>query len=230
VVSRLTLWINGEEREAAFGRRAQVRQAYEQVVKVQRRDPVLVTTVGPDLVQMQCFPVPANGTMKVRVGVTAPLQLGGARRGDVQLPHLVDRNFAVAGGNVHVVWVESRAPLHAATEGLHAASGPSPAQGRPKSGVRGVLSDAQLASRVTLSAKPPGGVDRVWFEDPFDASVGVIVQHVEAYTEPAPPSVHRAHAAGNFGSRRGRNPPPARVPGRAGRRAAAPPRVGSGRR
>jgi hypothetical protein len=46
-VSRVTLWVDGEEREAAFAARADVRKAYERVVKKQR-DPLLVTTNGPD--------------------------------------------------------------------------------------------------------------------------------------------------------------------------------------
>ncbi|HJP94283.1 MAG TPA: VIT domain-containing protein [Pyrinomonadaceae bacterium] len=59
VVSRLTLWVNGEEREAAFAGRSQVRQAYQQVV-ARRRDPVLVTTAGRDRILVQCFPVPPD--------------------------------------------------------------------------------------------------------------------------------------------------------------------------
>lgn len=80
VVSRLTLWANGEEREAAFAGRSKVRAAYQEVAVQQRRDPVLVTTAGPDRVLIQCFPVPRNGgTMKVRLGITAPLLLTPAR-------------------------------------------------------------------------------------------------------------------------------------------------------
>ena len=60
VVSRLTLWIDGEPREAAFGTRSAVRQAYERVVRRQR-DPVLVTTSGPDRILVQAFPVPGAG-------------------------------------------------------------------------------------------------------------------------------------------------------------------------
>ena len=60
VVSRLTLWVNGEEREAAFAGRTQTRQAYQTVVRVERRDPVLVTTSGRDRILVQCFPVPAK--------------------------------------------------------------------------------------------------------------------------------------------------------------------------
>src|SRR5262249_45352242 len=50
VVSRATLWVNGEEREAAYGARDQVRAAYQQVAVLQRRDPLLVTTRGADRV------------------------------------------------------------------------------------------------------------------------------------------------------------------------------------
>jgi hypothetical protein len=95
VVSRLTLWIAGEEREAAFGGRGQTRQAYERVVQ-RRRDPVLVTTCGPDSVLVQCFPVPANGEMKVRLGLTVPLTVGADGQAvTLPAPAILDRNFRV---------------------------------------------------------------------------------------------------------------------------------------
>ena len=55
-VSRLTLWVNGEPREAAFSTVSKVKAAYKAVAVVQRRDPVLVNVVGPDTVMVQCFP------------------------------------------------------------------------------------------------------------------------------------------------------------------------------
>jgi hypothetical protein len=55
VVSRLTLWVNGEPREAAFAGRGKVRQAYQQVAMRQRRDPVLITASGRDRILVQCF-------------------------------------------------------------------------------------------------------------------------------------------------------------------------------
>lgn len=69
VVSRLTLWVNGEEREAAFAERGKVQAAYDSVVRT-RRDPALVTTQGGDVINVQCFPVQPNGEMKIRLGVT----------------------------------------------------------------------------------------------------------------------------------------------------------------
>ncbi|NLF23818.1 MAG: hypothetical protein GX590_11745 [Lentisphaerae bacterium] len=94
VVSRLTLWIDGEEREAAFGGRSQVRQAYERVVS-RRRDPVLVGTCGPDRIQVQCYPVPPNGgEMKIRLGITAPLAIDAdGASGRLDAPAIVERNF-----------------------------------------------------------------------------------------------------------------------------------------
>ena len=67
-VSRLTLWVNGEPREAAFSSVEKVKAAYKEIAVVQRRDPVLVTVAGPDTVMVQCFPVPAHGEMKIRFG------------------------------------------------------------------------------------------------------------------------------------------------------------------
>lgn len=102
VVSRVTLWIDGEEREAAFGGRAQTKAAYRSVVTV-RRDPLLVQTAGPGRVLAQCFPVPPRGSMKIRLGISAPV-----RDGVVELPYFGDRNFAADDVN-HSVWIDGGA-------------------------------------------------------------------------------------------------------------------------
>lgn len=109
VVSRLTLWVDGEEREAAFASRGQVRLAYEKVVRA-RRDPVLVTTQGQDRVLMQCFPVPRGGKrMKVRLGITAPLSFSAAGEAYFHAPRFTERNFGTAAG--HSLWLESTGPF-----------------------------------------------------------------------------------------------------------------------
>ncbi|MCX6851253.1 MAG: VIT domain-containing protein [Verrucomicrobia bacterium] len=104
-VSRLTLWINGEPREAAFGSRSQVTQAYRQTVVVERRDPVMVNMVGPDRVLTQCFPVPPNGSMKIRLGITAPLDA--QTPSALFMPLIVERNFIIPPAAKHAVWVQS---------------------------------------------------------------------------------------------------------------------------
>ena len=100
-VSRLTLWVNGEPREAAFSTVSKVKAAYKAVAIVQRRDPVLVNMVGPDTVMVQCFPVPAHGEMKIRLGVTAPLD--GLRW---ELPRIVECNFGLADELEHALWLQ----------------------------------------------------------------------------------------------------------------------------
>ncbi len=108
IVSRLTLWVNGEEREAAFAGRSQTREAYQKIAIQQRRDPVLVTTSGPDRVMMQCFPVPPDGgVMKIRFGITAPLHLESAAEGVVRMPVWLERNFTVRKGFTHAVWAQA---------------------------------------------------------------------------------------------------------------------------
>jgi hypothetical protein len=118
-VSRLTLWIDGEEREAAFGGRSQVREAYKKVVE-RRRDPVLVTTDGPDRILLQCFPVPPDGgQMKTRIGITCPLVVReagepGATHGLLPMPRILERNFGTSGTLQPTVWIDCDSALDGA--------------------------------------------------------------------------------------------------------------------
>ncbi len=119
VVSRLSLWIDGEEREAAYSTRGKVKAAYKKVVIVQRRDPAMVTTCGPDQVLLQCFPVPPGGVMKVKLGVTAPLALTSLSTGRMRLPYMEERNFNIPADLRHEVWLESDHALSNATAGVN---------------------------------------------------------------------------------------------------------------
>ncbi len=132
VVSRLTLWVAGEEREAAYAGRDTVRAAYERVVTA-RKDPALATTSGPGLVLLQCFPVPSRGTIKVKLGVTFPLQPTAPGKARAVLPRLLERNFSIGPDLAHSVSIASPGSLSAGTftrrtesvEGWLAALGPS---------------------------------------------------------------------------------------------------------
>jgi len=118
VVSRATLWVDGEEREAAYGGRGEVRAAYQQVAVVQRRDPLLVTTKGADRVLAQAFPVPRNGgAIKFKIGISAPLEITQSGKARLTLPALVDRNFSIGADAGHSIWLESRQAL-SGTSGL----------------------------------------------------------------------------------------------------------------
>ncbi|HEY6255543.1 MAG TPA: hypothetical protein VIY51_07080 [Xanthobacteraceae bacterium] len=121
VVSRATLWVDGEEREAAYGGRGELRAAYQRVAVQQRRDPLLVTTKGADRVLAQAFPVPRNGgSIKLKIGISAPLEIRDPAAARLVLPGLVDRNFSFAPDLRHSVWIESKQPLSAAAPGLTA--------------------------------------------------------------------------------------------------------------
>ncbi|RTL45140.1 MAG: hypothetical protein EKK48_03535 [Candidatus Melainabacteria bacterium] len=93
VVSRVTLWINGEAREAAFASPARTRAAYESVVK-RSRDPLLVTMLAPGKILVQCYPVPINGAMKIRLGFKIALQPGTSNTSTLVFPRLIASNFA----------------------------------------------------------------------------------------------------------------------------------------
>ncbi len=168
VVSRLTLWVNGEEREAAFASRMQTRAAYQEVAVRQRRDPVLVTTSGPNRILMQCFPIPPGGGMKVRIGITTPLVMSDSRNGRLPIPKIIERNFRLPPNLEHALWIESGSKLSSPLENLKpgvirkkSASGET-APFNEISVLRGQLADAALLSnRAALRIRLPEASIRV---------------------------------------------------------------------
>ncbi|WP_176159151.1 VIT domain-containing protein [Prosthecobacter debontii] len=153
-VSRLTLWVNGEPREAAFAAKAKVKAAYQAVVQAQR-DPVLVNMVGPDRVTTQCFPVPAQGIMKIRLGITAPLSEGG----NLHSPLFVERNFAVSTQIKHTLWVQSSTPFDSSLPGAMVQEGATHTW-------RQDVPDAQITQLAFHTSTPPYPV--VWTQDPYE--------------------------------------------------------------
>lgn len=179
VVSRLTLWVNGEEREAAFAERARVQAAYDAVVHT-RRDPVLVTSSGVDRVNVRCFPVPPNGEMKIRLGITAPLHLASDTQAWLRLPRFLERNFAIAAQIEHSVWVEAKQPAAAS----HAKLQPEHPQAKLYA-VRGQLPHIELAKQhPAIIADRAAGVTQVWTPDPTNQAE-VISQTFVVQEQPA---------------------------------------------
>jgi len=198
LVSRLTLWVNGEEREAAFAERGKVQAAYDSVVRT-RRDPVLVTTNGGDIVNMQCFPVQPNGEMKIRLGVTAPMQIemtkanaGGGANSEAQseaqseswmrLPYFIERNFRVDDNVTHSVWIESKRPLESSSSSLKPEH-PS----ADLYAVRGALSRAEMAKAFpAVRAVRSALVSEAWTRDPFSKTGELIAQRIEPKASTTP--------------------------------------------
>jgi len=174
VVSRLTLWIDGEEREAAFGGRARVKEAYRKVVR-RRRDPVLITTSGPDQVLMQCFPVPpGGGMMKLRLGITSPLALDGPDKGLVRLPAFRERNFHVEEELRHSVWFEGARPLQTANGMPALVAEPTP---EGMHAVRGELDDEYIEKPCSLMCRRDADV-QVTVAGDTRGEAGHVIQEV----------------------------------------------------
>ncbi len=178
VVSRLTLWVNGEEREAAFAGRSQVRKAYQAVAIQQRRDPVLVNTCGPDRILMQCFPVPRNGgVMKLRIGMTVPVMLDGAGQGLLRWPEFIERNFSVRESLRHSVWARANSGK-LSCDLLSAVNGQGALQGQLRD-----LDFAKQASLVRISRD--ANITSAWSKDARAAQQpSFIVQTLEKRNQP----------------------------------------------
>jgi hypothetical protein len=101
VVSSAYLWINGTPHRGTVGSRRSTRAAYVAVV-TKRRDPLLVTTYGPDRILVQCFPVPPNGTMHIQLGITTPLLVDSSPASYLPLPLFLERNFQATNHSVSV--------------------------------------------------------------------------------------------------------------------------------
>lgn len=179
VVSRLTLWVNGEEREAAFAGRSQVRDAYQKVAIQQRRDPVLVTTAGRDRVLVQCFPVPANkGEMKIRFGITLPLMLEDELHATLVLPHFVFRNFSIPGEVKHSIWIQGKTAMWP-TNSLLTSS-----RQQDVFSVAGTLDDQWLSDSNASVTLNRSGAKEMWTRDPHNAGFVIsqsVTEHSPAY-------------------------------------------------
>lgn len=98
IVSDAWLWIEGQPRPAAFGGKAQVRAAYQEVAVVQRRDPLLVTCTDPRRVLIQCFPVLPKNRMQIRLQLTQTVF-----EGNFKAATLTNTNFEVPSALTHTV-------------------------------------------------------------------------------------------------------------------------------
>jgi len=185
VVSRVTLWIDGVEREAVVAGRDATRRAYERVVRV-RRDPILVTTSAPDRILVQCFPVqPNGGVMKARIGITAPLQLASRTSGTLGLPYFTQRNFEVPAGVTHAIWMASKDTF--------AAPAPPLVREQVAGGeeVRGKIAEPQSPTPfAAVTVERPPAVTTAWTPERVGSGVtssnAIVRQTLQAATPQAP--------------------------------------------
>jgi hypothetical protein len=187
VASRATLWVNGEPREASVAGRAATRAAYQSVVSMSR-DPLLVTTDGAGRLLVQAFPIPPHAKLKLRIGLTAPLAIAPDGRRSLALPAIADRNFEIAKGLEHQLWVEADAAAGASGAALEARAIPGGAVQ-----LRGRMSDAQLSARsLRIRIAPLTGPSVRTGTAPASgkAPAFAVVQSVERAPAAPPSSLH----------------------------------------
>lgn len=148
VASRATLWVNGVPREASVAGRGEARAAYENVVRASR-DPLLVTTDGAGRLLVQAFPVPPRASLKLRIGITAPLEIAPDGARSFALPAIAEKNFELPGDLRHRIWIEGRGPLGTDHAGFRKRTLPSGV-----TQLRAALDDGELARRRPRIAAP----------------------------------------------------------------------------
>lgn len=108
-VSRVTLWVNGKPQEAAFNSTERVTQAYQWITE-RHRDPLLITEPSRGVINLQAYPVPQYGEMKVRIGITSGLKAMTKRDFAFIAPRIFSSNFDVADSKT-TISLESNAPI-----------------------------------------------------------------------------------------------------------------------
>jgi hypothetical protein len=91
VVTKATLVINGIERTATVMTRGAARAFYRQAVK-EHKDPLLISMAGTDQILVQCFPVPPEMKVTIKLQMTAPLSLNNDEA-ELLMPSFAERNF-----------------------------------------------------------------------------------------------------------------------------------------
>ncbi|XDD50991.1 XrtN system VIT domain-containing protein [Leptospira sp. WS92.C1] len=77
ICTKLSLWIDGEERPARLTFRSTARNAYRQIVDVERRDPSYVEWLDGNRLRLRVFPVDPGNYRMVRIGIVSPLKSDG---------------------------------------------------------------------------------------------------------------------------------------------------------
>jgi hypothetical protein len=98
VVTRATLTVNNVEKDASIMVRSIARAHYRRAV-AEHKDPLLVSTCGPDQLLVQCFPVRPGESMKVKLQIAAPLEIDQKEKGVLALPAFMERNFQLEQPN-----------------------------------------------------------------------------------------------------------------------------------
>ncbi|MDD7985534.1 VIT domain-containing protein [Lentisphaera marina] len=179
VLSRLTLWVNGEEREAAFAKNSKVISAYKNIVR-QNRDPVLVTWSAKNRIFVECFPVLPQERMKIRLGITSPMPLSqDKKKAYFYPPQILASNFHLAKNLNHDIWLEAKQSISSPT-----IKNLSLEQSQKQDfSLRGKLSHTQM-TQLFRAELPRRDIDQFWGLDHHDESK--IIRSTIHYDSPFP--------------------------------------------
>jgi hypothetical protein len=129
---------------------------------------------------LQCFPIlPNGGKMKVRIGITFPLDLIDAGQAAIQLPVFNERNFKVREDTSRKVWIESTGKL-TTTSTMTAEY----VQDKKCYAVRGSLTNSALEQRSTqIRVERDKAVTAVWSQKDFAAQMTAVKQQLTEQLE-----------------------------------------------
>lgn len=96
VVKKATLIVDNVERDATIMVRSAAREYYRSAV-AERKNPLLVSTCGPDQILVQCFPVKPNSTAQIKLAIAAPLEIAEDESAFINMPTFMERNFQIEG-------------------------------------------------------------------------------------------------------------------------------------
>ncbi|AOP36111.1 trypsin [Leptospira tipperaryensis] len=77
ICTKLSLWVNGEERPARLTFKSTARNAYATIVGTERRDPSYVEWLDGNRLRLRVFPVNPEDYRMVRIGIVSPLKSNG---------------------------------------------------------------------------------------------------------------------------------------------------------
>lgn len=98
-VSGATIWLDGKKKVATIEERSQARNTYVSSVYNHKKDPLLVSMVGPSTVLVQCYPVVRGQVTKIDLHIIAPLESINNGKAQLVLPIFSERNFAFKNDN-----------------------------------------------------------------------------------------------------------------------------------
>ncbi len=180
VISKLTVWPGGEPTDARFNASGAAADAVRTPVVAGHDAPAIVTDLGRGRTLLHCYPVPAQGEMKVRVAVVVPLKLHTLTEASVSLPRFIDNNFAIATDNV--MSIRSPEKLTMNYNGIRsgiAATG--------EKVLSGVIKEEELSgSGLSIRVSRAGTLGPNVIRDPFIQRNSYIVQTIKKVDAPPP--------------------------------------------